>query len=54
MKIATACFDDLVIDFSKKEMQGNGMSGNGIEILSNKIEDFSFLKPREMNGNGII
>lgn len=53
MKAETICFDDLIIDFSKKEMQGNGMSGNGIELPKGfNIEHINF-SLREMSGNGI-
>lgn len=54
MKTAEIKFDDFMVDFEKKEMSGNGMAGNGLEIVSglsiDKLFEFS---QREMNGNGI-
>lgn len=55
MKIETIRFEDLDINFSNKEMQGNGMAGNGIEhATSISMEKLLFANMREMQGNGIV
>lgn len=53
MNTKTLCFDDLAIDFSKREMQGNGMAGNGIEAISTFDIENLLSYPKEIGGNGI-
>lgn len=54
MKTKELKMDDFILDFSQKEMAGNGMNGNGIEIISEiSIKSLLEFSTREICGNGI-